>query len=97
MKLLLLTVLSIVSSLDYFGHFIIANIAENYLKQVNPEVYAKASKVALAMNALCDKNSQTFIESSAWADDIKKSKTAGIFDRFHHFDSPINTQGLLIE
>ena len=56
------------------GHMLVAAVAENRLKEINPYVYDKMDELVKSINALTDDRSHTFIESASWPDDIKGSQ-----------------------
>ena len=86
-KLLLLTMLSclILSSMCWWeqGHILVAQIAKDQLmKTNNTHAYDKIEELIKAFVGLTDGNSDTFIEASVWADDVKEYGVK-MFDQYH--------------
>jgi hypothetical protein len=48
-----------------------------------------------AMNPLTDGNSNSFVESAVWADDIKEPGM-NFMDDWHFTDKPVNPNGILM-
>ncbi len=63
------------------------------MEKENPEVLKWVNELIQAMNHLNDGRSNSFVEASVWADDIKEPGT-NYLDSWHFTDRPINNEGL---
>lgn len=69
-----------------------AQVAQQQLKKMNPEVLDWANCLVSDFNILTDGRSNTFVEAAVWADDIKETGT-NYLDNWHYTDRPINNDG----
>ena len=72
----------------------VARTAEMTLQKNHPSEYTNFSSIIVALNNLTDGRSNSFVEASLWADDIKNAK-ATLFDPYHYIDRIYDPDGLM--
>ena len=74
------------------GHMMTAQVAKSYLEENNVDVLSWAESMIADFKSLTDGRSNTFVEASVWADDIKEPGN-NFLDNWHFTDHPINEDG----
>ncbi len=71
------------------GHMLVAKVAENTLKEENPEAYELANKITSILNIFSHGKINDFVESACWSDDLKQNYLHAM-DNWHFIDIPVN-------
>ena len=64
-------------------HLVIGRIAEIKLSVQHPTSYVNFTSILSALNKLTDGRSNSFVESTLWADDVQQNGV-DLFDQYHY-------------
>ena len=92
--LLLLFLAQFTHSWSDLGHLLIGRIAEIKLSADNPNAYMNFTSIITSLNKLTDGQSNTFVEATLWADDIKRYQ-ADLFDQYHYLYRTYDPDGII--